>query len=390
MKIALICPDGLSTLLFCKGIIRSLKTVNNARIYIFCESNEYKIHLEEFGVEVVDISYPRWMSIAGDLKYFLTIRSFLKLKKIELVFNFSSKSNIYGALAAKSLKIKKIYCHVVGLGGAFQKLPGLYAFIKKFIFIFLYKNAFKFSHGVWFTNSRDLEEFTKRNIVDSKKTILTKNYLDVSEYQLNLVDSQRKENAANICKLRMDETMVVMVARMIWPKGIREFVEASKIVFSELPKTKFVLVAPLESGSSQAVPESYVKSAEDSANFKWVGFQEDVKAIYSLAELAVLPTFYREGGYPRGLLEPMAMGKPIITTDSDDCRGAVEEGKNGFLVPINDPVSLAEKIIQILKDPHLRESFGSYGRMKAFRDFHENEIIPNALSELGIPIHKDI
>jgi N,N'-diacetylbacillosaminyl-diphospho-undecaprenol alpha-1,3-N-acetylgalactosaminyltransferase len=387
LKIALICPDGLSTFLFCKGIIKSLKTVDNGHVFVFCESNEYTSRLEGLGVEVVDITYPRWMSLTGDIKYFFAIRKLLKLKKIQLVFNFSTKSNIYGALAARSANVKRIYCHVVGLGSSFQKTSGFYAFVKKTIFTFLYKNACKFSKGVWFTNSNDLEEFVRRNLVDSSKVILSKNYLDVNEYEINLVGRERRELASKICGLKDGEELVVMVARMIWPKGIKEFVEAAKIIYTKSPKTKFVLVAPLEDGSSHAVPEAYIRSAEVSANFKWVGFQEDVIAIYALADLAVLPTFYKEGGYPRGLLEPMAMGKPIITTDSKDCCGVVEEGKNGFLVPIQDSLSLANKITLLLNDSELRDRFGQYGRIKALRDFHEDEIIPKALSGLGIPIH---
>ncbi len=387
MNIALICPDGLSTFLFCKGIIKSLKTVINARVFVFCESNEYKSRLENLGVEVVDIAYPRWMSLVGDVKYFFAIRKNLKLKNITLVFNFSTKSNIYGALASRSVNIKSIFCHVVGLGGAFQKISGLYPYLIKTIFIFLYKNACKFSQGVWFTNANDLEEFIRNNIIESSKAVLSKNYLDVNEYQLNLIGAKRKELASNICGLNSDEKMVVMVARMIWPKGIKEFVDSANIIYKKLPKAKFVLVAPLESGSSQAVPLSYIRTAEASSNLKWVGFQEDVKAFYALAELAVLPTFYKEGGYPRGLLEPMAMGKPIITTDSKDCCGVVEEGKNGFLVPIKDSMALANKIMLILSDSELRDRLGQYGKVMALKDFHEDEIIPKALSSLGIPVH---
>ena len=129
-----------------------------------------------------------------------------------------------------------------------------------------------------------------------------------------------------------------------------------------------------------------MREKEKSANFKWLGFQDDVKRLYAIADLAVLPTYYKEGGYPRALLEPMAMGKPVITTNSEDCRGAIEDGKNGFLVPIQDSRALASAVDQIMSDDHLRERLGAYSREKAVRDFDEQEIVFDALSRLGLPV----
>jgi glycosyltransferase involved in cell wall biosynthesis len=117
-----------------------------------------------------------------------------------------------------------------------------------------------------------------------------------------------------------------------------------------------------------------------------LGFQDDVKSLYAIADLAVLPTYYREGGYPRGLLEPMAMGKPVIATNSDHCRGAIEEGKNGLLVPVKDAEALAEAIRCIMSDDELRERMGRYSMLKAARDFDEEVIVPAALLKLGLPV----
>ena len=80
------------------------------------------------------------------------------------------------------------------------------------------------------------------------------------------------------------------------------------------------------------------------------------------------------------------MGKPVITTNSEDCRGAIEDGKNGFLVPIQDSRALASAVDQIMSDDHLRERLGAYSREKAVRDFDEQEIVFDALSRLGLPV----
>jgi len=175
---------------------------------------------------------------------------------------------------------------------------------------------------------------------------------------------------------------------MIWAKGILEFVEAAASLRDSHPHLKFVLIAPLETGSFGAIPADFVLDYEAKANFKWLGFQEDVKALYAISDLAVLPSYYKEGGYPRALLEPMAMGKPIITTDTDGCRGTVENGLNGFLIPPRNSNALAEGIMKIMDDNKLREEMGKYAQLKALRDFAESEIVPKALQAMGLLVDK--
>ncbi len=114
----------------------------------------------------------------------------------------------------------------------------------------------------------------------------------------------------------------------------------------------------------------------------WLGFRRDVKELYSVSDVAVYPSFYREGGYPRGLTEPMAMSKPVITTDSIHCRGTVEDGKNGFIVPIRDSASLASAIKTIVCDDELAKNFGDYSRMKAVNEFDEATIIRQVVQQI--------
>ena len=133
-----------------------------------------------------------------------------------------------------------------------------------------------------------------------------------------------------------------------------------------------------------AVPESYVRNGERGGNFRWLGFRPDTRQLYALSSLAVLPSYYREGGYPRGLLEPMSMSKPVITTTSEDCRRVVEEGRNGYLVPIKNHVALAEAIGRVMGNATLREAFGRYSRAKSVREFDERPIIERTLIRLGV------
>ena len=103
-----------------------------------------------------------------------------------------------------------------------------------------------------------------------------------------------------------------------------------------------------------------------------------------MADVAVLPSYYREGGYPRGLLEPMAMGKPFVAADTDGCRGTVAEGQNGYLVPPRDGAALAGAIGRIFDEPGRLEAFGRASREKAVQEFEDDLIVPSAFAALGI------
>lgn len=386
MNIAFVCPDGLSVILFCKGIIRALQSIPGARVFVMCDPGSYEEEITSLGATCILVPMYRWFSPWEDLKYCWFLSRAMRRHKCEVVLNFTTKSNIYGAFAGSLAGARCNFMHVVGLGSGFAPGQDIRGRMLRWTFVLLYRMACRLSHKIWFTNRRDLEFFTERGMIPEQKAVLSRNYLDTNEYADELVSEQRKEEARSLCGVNYGEKMVIMVARMIWQKGIREFAEAAELLRDSHRKLRFILVAPLETASQDAVPESFVHDKELTANFKWVGFQDDVKRLYAIADLAVLPTYYKEGGYPRALLEPMAMGKPVITTTSEDCRGTVEEGKNGFLVPIQDSKALAEAIDRVISDDALRKALGDYSRVKAMRDFDERSIVLGALRDLGLPV----
>jgi N,N'-diacetylbacillosaminyl-diphospho-undecaprenol alpha-1,3-N-acetylgalactosaminyltransferase len=384
MKIAFIAPDGLSVVLFCKTILKTLKTIPNAEVTVICDAGDYDQEIESLGVKCVNIAAYRFFSISEDLKYLWKLKSFFSENKVDIVFTFCTKQNIYGTLGAVLAGVPKVYSHVVGLGTAFLADKDLKGKIVSGFTSMLYKIVGKVARKIWFTNKNDLAFFRDNKFIDPEKTVLTPNYLDVSDYKLDTISEEDIKEAKELCKVAPNEIMIIMVARLIWAKGIKEFVETAISLHKLRPEFKFILVAPEESGSFGAVPTEYVLEAESKANFMWLGFQKKVKPLYAIADLAVLPTFYKEGGYPRALLEPMAMGKPVITTDSEDCRGAVEDGKNGYLIPVKNSKALEEAIVKILDDDKILNEFGDYSRVKAVRDFDESIIVPGALRQMGL------
>ena len=173
-----------------------------------------------------------------------------------------------------------------------------------------------------------------------------------------------------------------MLARMSRAKGVREVVEAASILRDKYPMVIFILVGPWDDGSSDSVSESYLRENEKYDNFISTGFRKNVQIFYAVSDLAVLPSYYREGGFPRGLTEAMSMGKPIITTDSVHCRATVEDRKNGYHVPIKDSKALANAIEKIIADHDKKVKFGRYSRVKALNEFDERKIVSQVVQEI--------
>lgn len=386
MKIAFVMPDGLSVLLFSQGILRTLKSIDGAHVAVLSSDGKYRAAIEDLGVRSIFVDNFRFFDPVSDFRYIADLYRIFRAERFDVVFNFSTKPNVYGAIAARLAGVQTVLGHVVGLGAAFMWSAGIKRKILGKSAMVMYRLAMSLTDKVWFTNGNDAAFFVTQELLAPSKVVVTNSYLDPEEYSADRVKSADLGALRSELHLRPDERMVVMVARMIWQKGIREFAEAAEILKSRNPSLRFILVAPLESGSAEAVPESYIREREKLARLQWLGFREDVKRIYAACDLAVLPSYYKEGGYPRGLLEPMAMGKPVIAADTPDCRGPVEAEKNGYLVPPKNSEALAARIHEIMLNEKLRMSFGRHSRLRIENDFDERKIVPEALRRLGMPV----
>jgi N,N'-diacetylbacillosaminyl-diphospho-undecaprenol alpha-1,3-N-acetylgalactosaminyltransferase len=386
MRVAFVIPDDISVVLFAQNILKNLRDLPGAKVTVICSLDQYRREVEEVGVTALHIDMYRFFNPLKDLRYLLKLYLLLKRGRFNIVFNFSTKPNIYGSIAAWLAGVNQVISHVVGLGAACASGTGFFATLLQEVFLGLYRIACRLSDKVWFTNPNDLKLFLSRSIITPEKSVLTRNYLNTNDYSLAAVNPTQVEALKKELGVAAGDRIVVMVARMIWPKGIREFAEAAVLLRAQYPHVRFLLIAPLEEGSSDAVPESFIREMEKRANLRWLGFRSDVRELYAIADLAVLPSYYQEGGYPRALLEPMSMGKPLIATLSEDVRGPVDEGRNGYLVPIKDSCALAGSIATIINDDDLRKRMGSHSYQKARNEFEECHIIPQALAACGLRV----
>lgn len=167
----------------------------------------------------------------------------------------------------------------------------------------------------------------------------------------------------------------LMIGRLLYDKGYKEYVEAAKMVKQQYPDTVFNLLGGIDNEYPNAVPESEVLRDNDSGIINYLGFRKDVRNIINKADCIVLPSFYNEG-LSRVLMEGLAMSKPIITTDMPGCKETVEDGINGFLCKPRDSISLANCCLKFLAlKAEERILMGQYSRIKAEREFDIKDVI---------------
>lgn len=174
-----------------------------------------------------------------------------------------------------------------------------------------------------------------------------------------------------------EPVLVVLASRMLWDKGVGEFVAAARMLKSGGSTARFVLVGRPDPGNPTSVAEDQLHSWQQEGYIEWWGFRGDMPEVLGQAHIACLPS-YREG-LPKFLIEAAAAGLPLVTTDVPGCRAVVTHGTNGFLVPPKDPVPLAAALDRLLRDQALRQRFGEQSRLRAQTAFADDRIFAMVL-----------
>jgi N,N'-diacetylbacillosaminyl-diphospho-undecaprenol alpha-1,3-N-acetylgalactosaminyltransferase len=383
MKIALILNDDFSMWHFRGGLIESLVS-KGMEVCVIVPPGSYLSKLEAMGARCIPIAMNRFITPLQDLKLLSQLYCIFKAEQFDLVHNMTIKPNIFGTIAAKLAGIPRIVCLVSGIGYVFSNdIESTEKKIVRTIATFLYKVSLSISDKTWFQNKDDLDLFIEKNIIKRNKGIVIRSGgINLTEFSLSKVNPALLEKLRSEFHLKENSKCVVMVAaRLIWSKGVREFIEASEILKSAYPDWLFIMVCPQDPGSPDSVPKEYIDTHQSDNLIVIDSFREDIKNIIALADIMVLVSYYREG-VPRTLLEGLSMSKPIITSNSVGCKEVVEDGKNGFLVPVKDSKELAEKLKFLMDNESKRSLFGKYSREIAKNYFDETIVVNRILTEL--------
>ncbi|MFZ5945148.1 MAG: glycosyltransferase family 4 protein [Bacillota bacterium] len=289
----------------------------------------------------------------------------LRSIKPEKVILYTIKPVIYGSLACVLARVPEIFSMITGLGYVFTQVStNLLARIIRI----LYGLALKYNKRVFFQNPDDLNLFVTLGLIEEEKSVIING---------SGVDLERfYYSEANIKPLSF-----LLIARLLKDKGIIEFVESAKIIKSKYPSVRFMLLGPTDTNPS-AIPLTEVKKWEEEGIIEYLGKKIDVRPYIKNCSVYVLPS-YREGT-PRSVLEAMAMGRPIITTDTPGCRETVTDGDNGFLVPVKDYVSLAKKMEIFINNTEIINKMGNQSRIIAEEKYDVHKVNRVILREIGL------
>jgi glycosyltransferase involved in cell wall biosynthesis len=288
-----------------------------------------------------------------------------KYKKIkpDLILHYTVKPNIYGGIAAKMAGIPSMAV-VTGLGYAF-----IHGGISRVATEWLYRWSSKFHRKVIFENIDDRLLFEKKGLVDPAKAISIKGCgVDTGFFK-------PMENG-----LYPGKIIFCFIARLLYDKGIREFVEAANQVKRNHPQVECWVIGERDPENPASVSEEDLLTWVKHKTIIYHGSTNDVRPYIAHSDCVVLPS-YREA-IARSITEGMAMERPVITTDTAGCKEAVEEGKNGFLVPVKDGPALANAMIRFIElSDQEKTAMGIYGRAKVIGEF-DDKIIANQITAL--------
>jgi glycosyltransferase involved in cell wall biosynthesis len=321
--------------------------------------------IKSFGIKVLPLDLVRSsMNPVKELLSFLMIYRALKREGPDIVHNIALKPILYGSIAAKLAGCKRTVNTIAGLGSIFSSGSPGSTLLKLLINSFL-KFIFKYSSSkVIVQNSYDRNYLIKNKI--ARESIVSL----VRGSGVNMTEYFPVKKKANI-------PIVLLASRMIWDKGISDFVDAAVLLRAHV-EARFVLVGDTDVENPSAIPLKQLKYWHQTGIVEWWGKRDDMPQVFSKCHIACLPTFYGEG-VPKFLIEAAACGLPIVATDWPGCNEIVQSNRNGFLVPVKDPLSLSVAIQRLIKDPDMRDRMGNQSRLIAVNGFDEATVISQTL-----------
>lgn len=344
MKVIVVASLTRSLFNFRFALLR--KMVENGCDVVACAPDDDPQIIEKLtsiDVKFVKISMDRAKTNPlSDIKTLRNLVSLYKSEKPDLVLAYTQKPIIWGGIAARLAGIDNFYAMNSGLGYVYSpdnKNTTLIKFVS-----FLYRLSVARAKAVFVFNRDDPEDMVQHGILDNTDKVIQVpgSGVDLTRFPAKSVP---------------DGPMVfLMVARLLRAKGVAEYAAAAKIVKRDFPDSKFHLVGGFDANPSCISKEELDEWTSEGV-IDYFGEQRDVVPFLSDCTVYVLPTILREG-LPRSVLEAMAIGRAIITTDVPGCREPIIDGENGFMVPPKDPQAIANAMIKFSRDPSLSKKMG--------------------------------
>lgn len=364
-KIGIVLNTAWNIHNFRLGLVRALIGAGY-QVVAIAPTDEFIPSIQEAGAAFVPLQQlsRKGVNPFKDWQLYRELYSIYKKEQLDAVLLYTIKPNIYGNWAARKAGIPSI-ATVTGLGYSFMQKGLVHFIVKK-----LYKSAFKKAYRVAFQNRDDKALFEELRLCQPAQTLLIKGSGINTDYFKPLLKTEDK-----------DTFVFLFVGRLLYDKGVRELLQAAEKLQAARVNTAVWIVGGIDEGNPSAIQKDLLQKYEEQGAVQYLGKSSDVRSIMQQADAVVLPS-YREG-LPRVMLESLAMGKPIITTDVAGCRETIKEGENGFCVSAENSTALFEAMVKMRDLPEQeRQAMGAVGRKMALEEFDEQIIVGHYLKEL--------
>lgn len=328
--------------------------------------NEHGGAIRRAGLRLIPFNFSRQsMNLLSELTVLVRLIVLYRKEKPDLVHHVAMKPVLYGSLAARFSGVPHVVNALAGMGYVFSSDQPTARLLRPAI-----GKAFKvlLSSGrsrLILQNKDDCAMFVRKRFINGERIRLIRG---------SGVDTAVFSPTPELAGI----PLVMLASRMLWDKGIKEFVEAARQIKTRGIVARFVLVGDTDPHNPSAIPNDQLTAWQEEGVIEWWGRRDDMPAVLAQAHIVCLPS-YREG-LPKVLLEAASCGRPIVATDTPGCREVVRNGENGLLVPVRSTVELADAIQNMIENPELRQKMGARGREIVVSEFAIEKVISETMT----------
>ena len=377
--VAIVSNSDTNIYRFRAPIMRSLLE-EGVRVYAVAPPGRFVSDIERVGAKFVP-----WNLNRRSLNPFLEIGPLIELigiyrrLKPDLAQHFTVKPNVYGAIAARVAGVPLVFGGVTGLGTAFASGGSLRQMLRLSVKL-LYRLATALSDRVTFQTDHDARLLYGESGAEKALVIRGGSSVDLATYNQESISQSERHRIRSELRIAPDELIVTMASRLLYDKGVAEYVEAARTIKGSRFGVHLLLAGEIDPGNRGSVTSQDLQQWSEEGSIRFIGYRDDMPALLATSDIVALPTYYPEG-IPRVLIEAAAMARPIVSTTIPGVAEIVEDGVNGLLVPPRDADALASAIEELLDNPDLRAEYGKAGRVKAEREYDDREVAQRYVEE---------
>lgn len=352
---------------FRRSLARAVQTAGH-EVLLISPPGEYGARFRELGLrwEPLPAMDRRSLNPLRELRALAELVALFRREQPALVHNFTIKCAVYGSIAAMLTGVPARINAVAGLGYVFASNDRRARLLRPLVRALMRFALRGRRSRLILQNHDDARMFLAHRLIeDARVRVIAGSGVDCNRF----VPQTRACN---------DPPRVLLAARLLWEKGVKEYVQASRTLRAQGRRVRFLLAGASDPGNPAAVPEASVRGWVDDGLVEWIGHVDDMPALFASTDIFVLPSYYREG-LPKSLIEAAACATPLITTDMPGCRDVVVDGVDGLIVPPRDAEALCAAIVRLLDAPELARKLGWAARAKVLAKFDERIVIRRTL-----------